>query len=61
VRFPIVSEGHLASNARTTAVNHAGPMWEATLQSEDLRQCRRERHFTVYGLLGRMLPGLEGQ
>ena len=37
------------------------PMWEATLQSEGLRQCRRELYFNVYGLLGRMLPGLEGQ
>jgi hypothetical protein len=36
-------------------------MWEATLQSEGLRQCLRERYFNVYGLLGRMLPGLEGQ
>ena len=36
-------------------------IWEATLQSEGLRQCRRERYFNVYGLLGRVLPGLEGQ
>ena len=36
-------------------------MWEATLQSEGLRQCLRERYFNVYGLLGRVLPGLEGQ
>ncbi len=36
-------------------------IWEATLQSEGLRQCRRERCFNVYGLLGRVLPGLEGQ
>jgi hypothetical protein len=31
------------------------------LQSQGLRQCRRERYFNVHGLLGRVLPGLEGQ
>jgi hypothetical protein len=36
-------------------------MWEAMLQSQGLRQCRRERYFNVHGLLGRVLPGLEGQ